>query len=406
MPTSGPIPTDKLGPRSARDTARVPRSGDKARDTARNLLLGRNWRVCMFAPGLELSGVTTATLNLMHALGETGSKVALCSPTGALIEAATACCTRWIEAVPRPGLFARRRFRQVLDEFAPQVLHAVAPLGVPAAFAAAAYTGLPLLASVFGVKRHELPAPGEKRIAGYIASDQAVRERLRNDCNVGADQVSLLPPCAFPSRAPVEHEIMNPRRQPVVGFVSPLTSPAGWREFLDAALRVMSGGADCMFAILGDGPQSPRVRELVEERGMQQRVVQVAHMFDYGRIWEPFDIIVIDSRQPAAATMVMQAMAGGHPVVATEGGSVFGVIEDGQDGLIAPRNNPEALAQRLLFLMQNPAERLRLARAAFERIEETCEESWVAGALSAIYAAALAGEPLPKSFEGMKAAKR
>jgi D-inositol-3-phosphate glycosyltransferase len=103
--------------------------------------------------------------------------------------------------------------------------------------------------------------------------------------------------------------------------------------------------------------------------------------------------------------MVLQAMANGHPVVATEGGALFDVIDDGVDGLIAPRDNPDALAERLLLLVQSAAERLRMARAGFERIEGNFDEPWVASALGAIYAAAVAQEPLPKSFEGVKARK-
>ena len=132
---------------------------------------------------------------------------------------------------------------------------------------------------------------------------------------------------------------------------------------------------------------------------MLPRIVVVQDLYDYGRIWDPFDIAVIDSRQPASALMVLNAMANGRPVIVTEGGAVFDLIEDGVDGMIVPRDDADALAERVLMLVQNPSERLRMAKAAFLKVEEEYRPVDMAQALEAVYAAVLADEPLPKLFE-------
>lgn len=400
MADTGRNPAPDTATGSRRDTTRI----QKQRDTGR--LRGRAvqpWKVALFAPGLELNGVSMAALNLSRVLVESGSQVLLVSPGGALRQAALAACTSWLElSAGRRGFFERRRIRQTLLEFDPDILHAVTPdRAMPAAWAAH-FLGCPLVLSVLGIKPPELPHAGDSRFDAFIAVDQAVRERLLNDCRLERDRTTLLPLGVAPTRPPVEREIMNPRRQPVIGFVAPLTASCGYREFVDAAMRVLGRGVDCMFAILGDGPEGAAVRALVEERGMQQRIVFVQHMFDYGRIWEPFDIVVLDSRQPAAGAMVLQGMAHGLPVVASEGGAVFDLIEDGLDGLIVPRNDAAALAERLLMLVQNPAERLRMARAAFARVDQAYNRDAMAGALGAIYAAAAAQEPLPKAFDSLR----
>ncbi|MBE7492833.1 MAG: glycosyltransferase family 4 protein [Planctomycetes bacterium] len=382
-----------------RDTTRI-----KARDTGKlRQRAALPWRVAAFAPALELNGVTFSVLNALGALVAAGSKVLLVAPSGALRQAATAACTQWFELPPgRMGFFTRRELKRRLADFDPEVLHAATPAHGLGAVWAADLLDRPLVLSVYGVKPHELPPVGDTRHDAYVAVDHAVREHLLNDCRIDRDRTTLLPHVVAPARPPVEREILNPRRQPVIGFVSPLFEGCAYRTFVEAAMRVMGRGVDCMFAILGDGPEGPRVRELVEERGMQQRVVQVQHMFDYGRIWEPFDAVVIDSRQVAAGAMVLQAMAHGLPVVATEGGAVFDVIEDGVDGLIVPRDNPDALAERLLMLVQNPQERLRMARACYARIEQGYDAEALAGALGTVYAALQAQEPLPRSFEFLR----
>lgn len=386
-----------------RDTTRIKAQRDTGKVNPRASL---PWRVALFAPDLELNGVTNAAVNLARVLVDSGSRVALVSPSGALRQAAPAEATEWIE-IPagRLGYFERKALRERLVDFAPEVLHAIVPDATLPAVWAADLLDRPLVVSVHGVKPEELPASGDERYDAYVAVDQAVRERLLNDCRLERDRTTLLPSAVEPSRPPVEREILDPRRQPVIGFVSPLFEGCGYQAFVEAAMRVMGRGVDCMFAILGDGPEGARVRDLVEERGMQQRIVFVQHMYDYGRIWEPFDMIVIDSRQQAAGVMVLQAMANGLPVIATEGGAVFDVIEDGVDGLIVPRDNPSALAERLLLLVQNPQERLRMARACFEKVEQSYDGEAMASALGSIYAAAAAHEPLPKSFEHLRLAR-
>ncbi len=405
MPDTARINKDKASTSTTRrDTQRMARNRDTGKLLAR---AQQPWRVALMAPALELNGITIACLNLARTLTASGSQVALVSPGGALREAALDSGSEWIELpAGRLGFFARRHLREHLAAFDPEVLHAIAPDASRTAVWAADLLGRPLIVSVHGVKPGDTPAVGDSRYDAYIASDHAVREHLLNECRLERDRTTLLPEFAMPGRAPVEREVMNPRKQPVVGFVSPLFADCGYRTFVDAAMRVMGRGVDCMFAILGDGPQASQVRDLVEERGMQQRMVIVQSMFDYGRIWEPFDVIVVDSRQPASAVMVLQAMAHGLPVVSTEGGAVFDVIKDGVDGLIVPRDNPDALAERLLMLIQNPTERLRMARACFQKVEEGYDVEFLAGALGSIYAACTQHEPLPKNFDSLRGARQ
>lgn len=405
MPDTARISKEKASTSTTRrDTQRLARKRDTGKLAAR---AQQPWRVALFAPALELNGITIASLNMARTLTQSGSKVALVSPGGALREAALAAGSEWLELpAGRLGFFGRRRLREQLAAFDPEMLHAIAPDSSRTAVWAADLLNRPLIVSVHGVKTGETPSAGDTRYDAYIASDHAVREHLLNECRLERDRTTLLPEFAVPGRAPVEREVLNPRKQPVIGFVSPLFADCGYRAFVEAAMRVMGRGVDCMFAILGDGPEATQVRDLVEQRGMQQRIVIVQSMFDYGRIWEPFDVIVVDSRQPASAVMILQAMANGLPVVSTEGGAVFDVIKDGVDGLIVPRDNPDALAERLLMLVQNPSERLRMARACFDKVEADYDVDFLSGALGSIYAACAQHEPLPKNFDSLRTARQ
>jgi glycosyltransferase involved in cell wall biosynthesis len=125
----------------------------------------------------------------------------------------------------------------------------------------------------------------------------------------------------------------------------------------------------------------------------------IEKLFSYSGFWDPFDVAVVDSHQPAAAVVVLSAMAAGLPVIATEGGAVFEVIEDGVDGLIVPRKNPAAMSERILMLVDNPSEMQRMGSAARSKIESSFQPESMGKALHSVYHAVVSNESLPRSFE-------
>ncbi|MBZ0135788.1 MAG: glycosyltransferase family 4 protein [Planctomycetes bacterium] len=384
-----------------RDTSRI-HSREVRRETGRILPVNAGpFRVVVFAPRLMLNGITLYTRSLLRTLRENGDTVMLVSPPGPLGETLNGSYDQWFELPEnqRTGFFAWRRLKDALAEFEPDIMHVATPDPSLPAVRGADFLRCPLAVSVHGVKPDELPPPGDKQYEAYIASDQSVRQRLLNDCRLERDRTTLISDCAFPESRPDESFILSTQRRQVVGWVGPLTHGCGYHCFIEAAIKVQARGIDAMFSILGNGPVAPEVRDEVESRGMLTRIVVVEALFDYGRVWDPFDIAVIDTRQRASALMVLNAMANGRPVIATEGGAVFDLIQDGVDGMIVPRDNADALAERILMLVQNPAERLRMAKAAFQKVEDEYRPVDMASALHGVYAAMLAAEPLPKSFD-------
>jgi glycosyltransferase involved in cell wall biosynthesis len=67
-------------------------------------------------------------------------------------------------------------------------------------------------------------------------------------------------------------------------------------------------------------------------------------------------------------TSLLEAMASGMPVVATDAGSITEVIEDGSDGMIVPQRDPGALADAIQTLLRSPEQRSRLGRQASVKV--------------------------------------
>jgi glycosyltransferase involved in cell wall biosynthesis len=81
-----------------------------------------------------------------------------------------------------------------------------------------------------------------------------------------------------------------------------------------------------------------------------------ASIFAFPSVWEePFGMPLVE------------AMASATPVVATRGGAIPEIVEDGRSGLLVERSDAQALADAILQLLSNPNQRDAMAQAAFER---------------------------------------
>jgi glycosyltransferase involved in cell wall biosynthesis len=106
---------------------------------------------------------------------------------------------------------------------------------------------------------------------------------------------------------------------------------------------------------------------------------RAADLFVFPSLWhEPFGI------------PLLEAMASGLPVVATRGGALPEIVEDGRSGLLVPRGDADALADAISGLLADPARRAALGREARARALRSFTWDRVVERLREVYATALA----------------
>lgn len=104
--------------------------------------------------------------------------------------------------------------------------------------------------------------------------------------------------------------------------------------------------------------------------------------------YQAADVFVFPSLIEGFGLVILEAMASGLPVITTPNTGGRDVIQDGVDGFIVPIRDVEAIKQRLVYLYENPAERLRMGRAARKKAEQYSWERYytsIATALEEIY---------------------
>jgi glycosyltransferase involved in cell wall biosynthesis len=122
--------------------------------------------------------------------------------------------------------------------------------------------------------------------------------------------------------------------------------------------------------ILGEGPERPRLEALALELGIAERVHLPGQVAEPAPLLQQAEFFVMSSRYEGFPMALCEAMSCGLAVVASDcSAGVRQIVRPGLDGLLVPPGEPEALAQVMLWLMQDPQGRGRLAAHAPEVVE-------------------------------------
>jgi glycosyltransferase involved in cell wall biosynthesis len=166
----------------------------------------------------------------------------------------------------------------------------------------------------------------------------------------------------------LELGLFNPR---VDG--SPIRNELGWEEnkvlimnrqmrpknnvacFIETLPAVVREEPDTRVLLLGSGPMENEIRELVRENALGPFVhfagwVPIQDMPKYLRA---SDIYVSSALMDGSSMSLLEAMACGLPVVVTDIPSILEWVDDGYNGYVVPRRNSEALAAKILELLQD-----------------------------------------------------
>jgi glycosyltransferase involved in cell wall biosynthesis len=145
----------------------------------------------------------------------------------------------------------------------------------------------------------------------------------------------------------------------------------GWTDVLEAMGRIAPRNERARLLFVGAPP--PRVAEIgdrARERGLGARVLVLPHRDDVPRILAASDVVVDASFKGLGITgSIREALACERPVVSTDAEGMPELVVHGETGLLVPRRAPDALAEAIVRLVDNPAWAGAMARAGRKRVE-------------------------------------
>jgi glycosyltransferase involved in cell wall biosynthesis len=171
--------------------------------------------------------------------------------------------------------------------------------------------------------------------------------------------------------APAEpHPAVDELGGPVIGALSLLRPGKGIETLIDALPAVLAAHPGAAVAIAGEGPD----RQQLEARARQRGVIDALHLIGTTPGPMPLlagaDLFVSPSWAESFPYNVLEAMAAGLPVVATDAGGTAEAVDHGRTGLVVPPRDAGALAAALVELLDDRDRRARLGAEGRKRQQE------------------------------------
>ena len=123
-------------------------------------------------------------------------------------------------------------------------------------------------------------------------------------------------------------------------------------------------------AIAGEGPSRWQLDKQVRANGMDRIVHLLGHRSDVPALLAAADIFALPSHREGLPLALLEAMASGLPVIATDVGGCCEVIENGRNGILISPGSPEQMARAIKRLALDEGLRRALGDAARQTIEQ------------------------------------
>lgn len=153
----------------------------------------------------------------------------------------------------------------------------------------------------------------------------------------------------------------------VIGMVARLSYPKDQATLLRALQQLLHQGENVYGVIVGSGPAKNYLITLVNELGINERVVFAGQQEDVAPFLSMMDLFVLSSFWEGMPNAVLEAMSMGLPVVAADVAGTAEAVLDNQTGFLVPPGNVDALAERLLRLIHDAGLRAQMGLAARQR---------------------------------------
>jgi glycosyltransferase involved in cell wall biosynthesis len=362
-------------------------------------------RILILITLAEIGGAQTYVAQLLPPLAERFDVVVAAYGPGPLIDAAREAGVRYVplrhvrrDLQPGRDLLGLLELVTLLRRERPDLLHVnsskAAALGRVAALAAGprvrvftvhgwafkAYTG-PAAALYRWADRLLAPLT---TVTICVSETERAAGLAARTCR--AERTVVIPNAIDVERAPRARLDGDPPRIVTVGRLAAPKDPLTLVRALPAL-----GGRRYSLAFVGGGRDQPQVEEELRAHGLTERVALLGDRDDVPALLAGADVFVLASRSEGAPLSILEAMAAGLPVVASDVGGVAELVADGETGVLVPAGEPGALTRALARLLDDRALRERMGAAGRARARDRFDVAELRAAHLELYARKLSG---------------
>jgi len=342
-------------------------------------------RLLFLSDFLEVDSSTLRAFDLARALTARGIEVTTVASGGTMAEqfrraGLPARHYYKIHRATLPFVF-NTRILALARSIAPAIVHAHSPRLSRLAARLARACRVKYVVTVNTIAESRCKIKRSRRCGGIIAASQYIREWLVNDKGIPKEVITVIPngveidPVGGPQpgsagplpQAPNGAPAPSPTA-PVVGMIGREFAPGEGHDcFLNAASRIARQMPDAHFIIIADGDDR-HVRDKLRKLGLVKQTTIIPAFMDYRHMLTSIDALMVPCDSHGRSRLILDAMASRRPVVATGVGENYEIIRDGENGLLAQKNDSEAFAAKTIKLLTDHDLRNRIVDCAFDTV--------------------------------------
>lgn len=241
-------------------------------------------------------------------------------------------------------------------------------------------TGLPIVSTCHGFISNDLNLKLYNKLDRYLLryADRimAVSDGIKNDLiksGINEKRIAMIQNAVeqngnkerFTRNRRAKRRLFNiQEKEFVVGYIGRLSEEKGVKYLIEAHTLLAESGALVKMLIIGDGPQRKELEDLVKNAGSDGSVMFTGFQNDIENWLPAMDVFVLPSLTEGTPMSLLEAMAGGIPVVATAVGGVPQVVDSKKNGILVSPGKPEEIKDAIHVLYNNETLRTRFSQEA------------------------------------------
>ncbi len=150
-----------------------------------------------------------------------------------------------------------------------------------------------------------------------------------------------------------KEEFGIPQNSNVIGVVGRLVPIKGHKYLVSAAKRIIEEFDNTVFVFVGDGYLESRLKRQAESLGVRKNIIFTGWRKDVIEVLDLFDILVLPSLNEGMGKVLIEGMALGKPIVASSVGGIIDLVKNGDNGILIPPRNSDALEESIIKLIRN-----------------------------------------------------
>ena len=156
----------------------------------------------------------------------------------------------------------------------------------------------------------------------------------------------------------------------VIGNIARLSPEKDHATLLKAFRNLVRKDIHAELIIVGDGMLSEALKKLAKEFGIKEHVKFLGERNDVAHLLRIFDVFILSSTEEGIPLTILEAMAAGKPVIATQTGGSSEVVVDGETGYLVPCREPEEIELAVLRFYNDRGLIQKMGEAGLRRIRE------------------------------------